>query len=123
MLAGYCELDWDIPVIRDKVEKNNLLGESRVITPTGIHRIKLITREVYSQARSPGCHVVNLGAGLWNNGLPKPRPRILSSLKGITSEERGKSHQRENVVESGSAEKTSQKDCISPSSRAAQRWL
>lgn len=31
LLASYCELDWDVPVSRNKAMKTNLLGENRVI--------------------------------------------------------------------------------------------
>lgn len=65
LLGRYYELDQDIQVSRDKVEKTNLLVESRVTNyPTNILKIKLVIREDDRQARSPDHHVVNLGAGL-----------------------------------------------------------
>lgn len=52
------ELDWDIPVDRDKVSKTNpWVRIGLLTTPTGILRILLTTRDSDSQARPPGHHV------------------------------------------------------------------
>ena len=67
LLASYCELDWDVPVSRNKATKTNTWMRIGLLTTlTSVLRILLIIRETSSQARPPGHHVMRweLSSGL-----------------------------------------------------------
>ena len=99
-----------------------------LITRTGVLRIKLITIENNSQARSPGYHVVNLGSELWASALSKGMKKVHlglefhSTKKGPASEKR-KILPRRKCPGMRVSEKTGHEDRTSSSSRPAQRWI